>query len=199
MRLQADFGLFAAAADASAPNLAALAALVPEVGTVGTVEAVPHPPVPGVTNAEPASLCQMLAGDLRPVAPDGFAIVDLDAADAPQMLALASLTRPGPFHARTPELGDFVGVKQGDRLIAMAGERLNLPGFQEVSGVCVHPDGRGRGYAAALMSVVAGRILARGDRPFLHVFAENVGAIALYERLGYRIRREMRLTLLSRD
>lgn len=199
VRLRADYGLFAAAADVSAPSLAALAALVPEVGAVGTVEAVAHPPVPDVINGEPAILCQMLAHDLQPVAPDGFTIVDLGPADAAQMLALASLTRPGPFYARTPELGDFVGVRQGDRLIAMAGERLNLPGFQEVSGVCVHPDHRGRGYAAALMSVVAGRILARGDRPFLHVFADNVGAIALYERLGYRIRREMRLTLLSRD
>lgn len=199
VRLHPDYGIFAAAADASEENLAALAALVPASGAVGTVEAVAHPPVPGVTSAEPAVLCQMLAGDLTRVAADGFEIVDLDTSDAPDMLALATLTRPGPFLSRTPELGDFVGVKLGGRLIAMAGERLNLPGFQEVSGVCVHPDHRGRGYAAALMSVVADRILARGDTPFLHVYADNVGAIALYQRLGYAIRRDMVLTILSRD
>ena len=114
------------------------------------------------------------------------------------MLALARLTKPGPFFSRTHELGDFVGVKEAGELVAMAGERLKLPGFTEVSGVCTRPGHRGRGYAAALMRLVASRIVARGETPFLHAYAHNTGAIGLYETLGFRVRRVMTLTELSR-
>jgi predicted GNAT family acetyltransferase len=198
LRFAPDYGLFAAAADGSAGSLAALAALVPARGGVALVEAEAPPAVPG-TAAETRHLWQMAAGRLTPAeAPDG-AILDLAEADAPQMLALATLTAPGPFFARTHQLGDFVGVKTADgTLIAMAGERMKPDGFTEVSGVCTHPDHRGRGHAGALMRVVAGRILARGETPFLHSYAHNKGAIALYESLGFSLRREMTMTMLSR-
>jgi predicted GNAT family acetyltransferase len=71
-------------------------------------------------------------------------------------------------------------------------------GFTEVSGVCTHPEHRGRGYAGALTRVVAGRILARGETPFLHAYPSNTGAIALYQTLGFAIRREMNMTVLTR-
>ncbi|MEI9852841.1 MAG: GNAT family N-acetyltransferase [Sphingomonas sp.] len=119
-------------------------------------------------------------------------------ADAPEMLALATLTEPGPFHAHTHSLGDFVGIRVGGRLAAMAGERMKLPGFTEVSAVCTHPDFRGRGYAGALMRVVIGGILARGETPILHSYATNRHAIALYESLGFRTRAELVFTVLAR-
>src|SRR6185437_12341711 len=100
--------------------------------------------------------------------------------DGPQMLKLAALTEPGPFFERTHQLGDFIGVKEDGRLIAMAGERMRPDAFTEISGVCTHPDFRGRGYAAALTMEVAARIRARGDTPFLHVYAANAAAIRLY-------------------
>lgn len=139
----------------------------------------------------------MLADDVAPGAPAGFDIVPLAPADAPAMLALATLTEPGPFAARTHRLGGFVGIKVDGRLIAMAGERMKPPGFTEVSGVCTHPDHRGRGYAAALMRSVAVNILDRGEKPFLHVYPSNGGAIALYETLGFRLRRAMSMTILQ--
>jgi len=114
------------------------------------------------------------------------------------MLALATETRPGPFFARTHQLGDFVGVKAGGRLIAMAGERMKPEGYTEVSGVCTDPGHRGRGYAGALMRVVAHRILARGETPFLHSYAHNTGAIGLYQSLGFALRSEMTMQVLSR-
>ena len=110
------------------------------------------------------------------------------------MLALATLTEPGPFRTNTHEFGGFIGVKQDGALIAMAGQRLRPMGHVEVSGVCTHPDHRGRGHAAALMAIVAQRIQARGDIPFLHSYAANAAANALYERLGYRVRRTLMLT-----
>jgi predicted GNAT family acetyltransferase len=127
-----------------------------------------------------------------------FPLLPLGEQDAGEMLALASLTEPGPFFARTHRLGGFVGVKQGGKLVAMAGERMKPPGYTEVSGVCTHPDYRGRGYAAGLMRVVGRAILARGDLPFLHVYASNTGAIALYHGLGFTLRRTMMMTVLRR-
>ena len=114
------------------------------------------------------------------------------------MLALARLTRPGPFSARTHRLGAFIGVKLDGRLVAMAGERMKPDGFTEVSGVCTHPDHRGRGYAGGLMRLVARRILERGETAFLHAYESNIGAIALYESLGFRRRRTVILTVLKR-
>ncbi len=80
----------------------------------------------------------------------------------------------------------------------MAGERMRPEGFCEVSGVCTHPEHRGRGYAGRLMRLVARRILERGETPFLHCFETNAGAIALYETLGFRARRRLVLTILKR-
>jgi predicted GNAT family acetyltransferase len=198
VRLDPDYGLFIAAADTTPPSLAALAALVLAEGEAAMVEAEDWPAIHGV-NAEPAvAICQMLAGELKIVVPDGFEVIDLSGQDAAEMFDLARLTQPGPFYSRTHRLGDFVGVRHRERLVAMAGERMRLPGFTEVSAVCTHPEHRGHGYAAALMSVVGGRIEARGETPFLHVYPHNTGAIRLYEQLGYAIRCEMKMTVLGR-
>ena len=194
LRFAPDYGVFAAAADATPESLAALAALVPQGGQVALVEASPAPP-PATAAATSAVLWQMTAPSLTAAPPPDFTIVDLTEGDAAQMLALATLTRPGPFFGRTHQLGDFVGVKVDGRLLAMAGERMKPEGFTEVSGVCTDPDCRGRGYAGALMRVVANRILARGETPFLHSYAHNTG---LYETLGFVLRSEMTMTVLER-
>jgi len=198
VRFEADYAMFAAAADASADSLAALAALIPADGEVALVEVAAAPPVPGTLVRAQARVWQMVAEALTPAEPAAFEIVPLTEADAPQMLALATLTRPGPFFARTHQLGDFVGVKRDGRLLAMAGERMKPLGFTEVSGVCTQPEHRGQGYAGALMRVAAGRIQARGETPFLHTYADNTGAIALYEALGFAFRCELGMTVLAR-
>ncbi len=198
LRVRPDFGLFAATADETPESLEALGRLVrARGGEVGLFERFDPAPVPGTTVVKSALCWQMAAERLAAPKPVDFEIQPLTDADAPEMLALATLTAPGPFFARTHELGDFVGVKVDGRLVAMAGERMRPDGFTEVSGVCAHPDHRGRGYAATLMLHVAGKILARGDTPFLHSYADNVGAIALYEALGFRKRCEQVLTVLA--
>lgn len=197
LRLDPDYGPFGAAADFSAPSLEALARLVPVGGEVWTAEAEESLVPPGLTVLRTAPLHQMVLGDLHPLG-TGADIVPLAESDAEEMRALAHLTEPGPFFARTNRLGDFVGVRQEGRLVAMAGERMKLDGFAEVSGVCTHPDHRGHGYAGALMSVVAREIIARGETPFLHSYSSNAGAIALYERLGFVLRAQVTVTILSR-
>jgi predicted GNAT family acetyltransferase len=193
-RFAPEYGPFGAAADASPAAWAALLALAGE--GLAIVEAEPAPLPPGVIAAQEAELVQMAMARLADRPPPEFEIVPLGEADAPEMRALAELTRPGPFSTRTHQLGDFVGVKQAGRLVAMAGERMKPEGFTEVSGVCSHPDWRGRGYAAALIGVVASRILARGETPFLHSYASNTGAIGLYEALGFELRSRMTMRVL---
>jgi predicted GNAT family acetyltransferase len=197
VRIKAEYGIFIAGADHSPASLAAVAALVPVDREVAMVEAAPWPTIPWVAS-EVRAICQMVAERPATEPVPGVTITPLTDADGPQMLALATLTRPGPFSTRTHLMGDFVGVKEGGRLIAMAGERLRAPGFTEVSGVCTLPEHRGRGLAGALMRRVMAGVVARGETPFLHAYPSNTGAIALYETLGFRLRREMIMTVLTR-
>ena len=161
------------------------------------LQASASPPPPGVIVARAAPAVQMIATTLRPVNAH-MAIERLGPDDAAEMRALAKLTEPGPFEARTHELGDFFGVRDQGRLVAMAGERMKPDGFTEVSGVCTHPDYRGRGYAGRLMSAVMAQIRDRGETPFLHAYATNTGAISLYRTLGFVLRCEMIVTMLAR-
>lgn len=123
--------------------------------------------------------------------------VTLGATDVPEMLALVELARPGPFGPQTLSLGRYIGVQDGDRLVAMAGERLHPAGFVEVSAVCTHPEYRGRGLGASLTAEVARGIFARGLTPFLHVMPDNVGARRVYEALGFAVRAEIALSVLK--
>lgn len=144
-------------------------------------------------------LIQMLRESAEPL-PEATAIdiVTLDPADSAEMIALTALTRPGPFGPRTHELGAFYGIRQKGALVAMAGERLKVEGYTEVSAVCTHPDHLGRGYAAALMTQVINGIVARGERAFLHSRADNDRAVSLYGRLGFHTRQQGFVAFLER-
>jgi ribosomal protein S18 acetylase RimI-like enzyme len=111
--------------------------------------------------------------------------------DVPEMLDLVSRTEPGPFLARTIELGHYLGIRAGGALIAMAGERLRPTGFTEVSAVCTDPAYRGRGLGSRLIRAVVAGIRERGDVAFLHAAAHNESALRLYEALGFRLRRSV--------
>jgi ribosomal protein S18 acetylase RimI-like enzyme len=117
--------------------------------------------------------------------------VRLGPEDVPEMLALVAHAKPGPFLPRTIELGTYLGIRRGGRLVAMAGERLHPPGWTEISAVCTADDQRGQGLASRLVRAVAAGIRARGETPFLHAAAENTNAIRLYQSLGFRLRREL--------
>jgi predicted GNAT family acetyltransferase len=147
---------------------------------------------------ECAPMLQMIWTE-RPLPPPSRDFIPLTAADAPEMLALATLTKPGPFAIRTHELGDFIGIRSREgQLAAMAGERMLAPGYTEVSAVCTHPDHLGHGYATGLMVEIMQRITARGETPYLHVRSANQRAIDLYHRLGYIDRHLFQLTILRK-
>ena len=115
-----------------------------------------------------------------------------------QAQELAALTRPGPFGPRTIELGDYFGCFEGPRLVAMAGERLHAGTLREISGICTHPDFRGRGFARRLMNKVLTRQLERREIPFLHVMCDNTSAHRLYEQMGFRDYRIAVVRIISR-
>jgi len=133
----------------------------------------------------------------EPADPSRFVV--LQEGDKAQMADLVARTEPGPWAARTAEMGRFVGMKVDGRLVAMAGERLRPPGHVEISGVCTDPAWRGKGLARDLMLVVAQGILARGAVPFLHVLSENATAIQLYQRMGFVERARWQVALLRRN
>ena len=189
-RFPLDVSPLAAARDASAEAVAALTGLIPAGDDISLLEAAPPAPPPGISETLRA-VCLQMAAKAFSAGGKSFTLEPLGDGDAEEMLALALLTRPGPFRARTHALGRFLGIRDGARLVAMAGERLALDGFIEISAVCTHPDYRGRGYGAALMRAVGERILRDGATPFLHTYANNEGAIALYRQLGFGVSREV--------
>ncbi|HET9813128.1 MAG TPA: GNAT family N-acetyltransferase [Sphingomicrobium sp.] len=198
LRYAADVEPFASTANDDPEYLAALAELIDGRDPVLLIQATPSPLPPGTRLLGAALGVQMLADG--PVAGSRPAeAIALGDADSPEMIALAELTRPGPFRARTHHLGQFWGVRREGWLVAMAGERMKLPGMSELSGVCVHPEWRGHGFARALSAFVANSIQQRGETPFLHAYADNVAAIALYEQLGFRLRAHMHVQQLASD
>jgi predicted GNAT family acetyltransferase len=187
---------FAATGDDTAESLEALRQLATRGEKLLLVQASDIVLPQGLTIVSTASLVQMTAEQHLPEISEPR-IQPLREADAEEMLALATLTKPGPFSLRALSFGDFWGVKINGRLVAMAGERMKQPGFTELSGVCTDPDYRGKGLGRLLSRFVAGRIFARGDQPYLHAYATNPVAIALYETIGFKLRSPMNAAMVA--
>ncbi|MES2290768.1 MAG: GNAT family N-acetyltransferase [Pseudomonadota bacterium] len=196
-RFAPDIGPLAGARDESDQSLADLARLLPSEGVIALFANADDPLPPGGVLEKAGEGVQMVAGS-RFGLQSSEGLLALGDADAAEMLALALLTEPGPFAARTHRLSQFWGIRDNGRLVAMAGERLQVPGFSEVSGVCTHPDARGRGYAVRLMKFVAAQIEARGETPILHSYSANTGALKLYESLGFATRRTFTFKFVRR-
>jgi predicted GNAT family acetyltransferase len=125
-------------------------------------------------------------------------LVALNASDIPAMLALTALTNPGPFLPRTLLFGGYYGIFREGQLVAMAGQRLHPVPYVEISAVCTHPAHLGRGYAGLLVRYQLGRLLAAGHTPFLHVYEDNTTAYALYQKLGFQLRKRLHVHVLEK-
>ena len=130
-----------------------------------------------------------------PVEPE-LELTLLTDAHVPQMLALTKLTNPGPFDLRTIEFGQYYGVFDGDKLVAMTGQRMHVFNYAEVSAVCTHPDYTGKGYARQLLIHHVNRIKAASEIPFVHVRYNNDRAIKVYESIGFYTRQEVYFYLM---
>jgi predicted GNAT family acetyltransferase len=182
--------------ESTAEGYAALSRLLPEGGTIGIFLDAAYEDRAGWTKVAGAPLLQMVCqnggagADSKDAGSTNSAveIVELGDADSPEMVELTAMTKPGPFGKRTHELGTYLGIRREGKLVAMAGERMKVPGYTEVSAVCTHPEHTGHGYARILMTELMQRIRARRETPFLHVREDNVRAVKIYEGLGFRRR-----------
>ncbi len=189
---------FATATDPDDPALhEAFARLVAPGDRIAFPEPEPFPPMPGFEEFVRLPLFQMIRSVPQPYTPHPE-IVALNLADAADMLALAEAAKPGPFTLRVLEIGRFWGIRREGRLVAMAGTRLSVEGFTEVSGVCVDETARGQGLGKTLSRHVCAAIEATGATPFLHVERAKTGAVALYRGLGFTERAAMHVTAYTR-
>jgi predicted GNAT family acetyltransferase len=197
-RFARDINLFGSACDDSPVALAALASLVGPEESIYLMQAPAILVPPELVVVKQDEAVQMIGKESLRMEFAGGGILTLGDSDASEMLALAQLTKPGPFLGRTHKMGHFRGIRIDGRLAAMAGERLRFPGYTEVSGVCTHPDFRGRGLARRLSAAVVAGVVARGERPFLHAWKTNQAAITLYEELGFELRAHVNVAEVQR-
>ena len=201
LRIDPRYGPFAAARDRSDAAQADLTEIVrSSPHDIWLVEPEQWPAPSGTKIVRTASLVQMVAEEEGTSSAPEPHILPLIDADVPEMTEIALATEPGPWGELTHKYGQFFGIRDGDRLAAMAGERMRpAPGYAEVSGVCTWPEYRGQGMARRLIAHVMHAQRARGETPFLHSYAGNAAAIGLYESLGFRMVGNMVVTVLAPD
>ncbi|MCB1486670.1 MAG: GNAT family N-acetyltransferase [Bauldia sp.] len=189
---------FAAARDASDESLRALAAL-PRPGEEMMIVEADRIVLPrGLSVLVAAHVAQIVLVTPPAKAPD-HCVERLTEADAPEMLALAQLTHPGPFTLGAQALGAFHGIRIDGHIAAMAGVRMRQEGHVEISGVCTHPDFQGRGLARRLSVFMTRRVLDEGDTPYLHTFSTNAAAIGLYRSIGYEVRTTLNVVMVRAE
>jgi ribosomal protein S18 acetylase RimI-like enzyme len=203
VRYPANVVPFAAMANAEHSDLSPLANLLAPSERVYLVGAQPQP-AKNLEVGPPLDCFQMLFAAAPPAnhaanhaAKTDAAILRMTTQDAPAMVALTDLAFPGFFRARTHEMGTYYGIRTHGELVAMAGERLAVPGFCEISGVVTHPAHAGKGYATLLMTRLLQDHAAVGLKSFLHVSEGNLRAIAIYKRMGFVVLRSVALWPVS--
>jgi len=187
-RFDPGIGPIAALRDDGDTALRDAARLIALHGTIASVGR-PLPPIAGTRVVKQTPIAQMVFDGTQDRVEDE-AITVLGPDNAEEMMALAQLTEPGPFGPRTGALGPFLGIFDEGRLVAMAGQRMRPAGYVEISGVCTHPDARGRGFARLLSRAQIEVICKAGRTPFLHAYIDRPGPIRLYEGLGFVKRAE---------
>ena len=196
-RYPADVAPFLGVAHADIDVGDAFEVLVPAGDEALLLGVAPARMPPGWTLEAFADLAQMVREEaLEPV--DGPAILELDERHRADVLALTALVYPHYFRPRTMQLGRYFGIYENGRLAAMIGERLGTPHAREMSAICTHPDFLGRGHARRLTAFLVNDTLAQGRLPFLHVSHANTRAKQLYERSGWRMRRDIPFWRLAR-
>lgn len=189
----------ASSKDESKESLSALADLIPQNGELVLLQVDPIILPYEIEAVKTATCIQFVLEKLnQPNKNVNEKIQQLTNQDIPAMVELATLTQPGPFEIGTINLGEFWGIKDEGKLVAMAGQRMKHEGFTEISGVCAHPDSRGKGYARILSAKVATHILERGETPYLHSYDTNTAAVKLYESLGFRARCSINVAMIKR-
>ena len=100
------------------------------------------------------------------------------------------LVMPGFYKRRGFEMGKYFGIFKDRKLVSITGQRMQTDDFIEVSGVVTHPNYTKRGYAKQLVAYTTKDILKEKKLPILHTNKGNT-AIPIYEKIGYKLTRDM--------
>lgn len=158
-----------------------------------------QPALPDSLKIEKELVCLQMIISQKIELPIDAEIVELTKDHNEALCNLVNLVQPGYFKNKTPFLGDYFGIFKNQQLIAITGERMKMTNFTEVSAIITHPDHTGKGYAKQLIAHVVNRIFDQNKIPFLHVVESNIGAIKLYEKLGFVTRRKMSFWHISKN
>lgn len=192
-RFPKDMSIFAGLAEYDASGFSSLLSLLDVNDSVAVVTPQPIRPSPDLVMSLNSPVVQMVAEAPIECASD-TECTPLNRDHIDEVMRLVDLTKPGPFGIRTIDMGQYFGIWEGKQLVAMAGERMRLDGYTEISAVCTHPDHRGRKYSSILIHKLSERIREAQRVPFLHAFEENVSAIRVYEKLGFTKRSVVHVT-----
>ncbi|MEV0713704.1 GNAT family N-acetyltransferase [Asanoa sp. NPDC050611] len=114
----------------------------------------------------------------------------LGPADLVELEALYAQAYPGNwFDRRMLETGQYVGIRRGGRLVAVAGVHVWSPTYRvsAIGNVTTHPAHRGRGLAQRVTAALCHRLRASTDVIALNVKADNAAAVAAYRRIGFTV------------
>jgi len=180
---------FAACHPVGQDSVAALDPLINPGESFYLIGELPTPPAGWIVELELP--CAQMIGPAAITAPDDVPLSLLGEADKEEMYDLITSAQPGYYNRDTLRLGTYYGIRMNGKLVAMAGERLRLKGYTELSAICTHPEYRGQQYAQRLIARLCQLHHAAGIAPFLHVAASNERAIRLYEYMGFTHRRQI--------
>lgn len=157
---------------------------------VGLFTSAPLAPPPGWSVARHVEMFEMVHEDGLSIARDpAIPVIELSEGDLPEMNVVYEATRPGrKLCQRIQKLGTFLGIRTDGKLIAVAGLRMHLPGYREITTVATMPGYEHRGYATTLVAALVERIRERKETPFLTVRTDNLRAVEIYRKLGFRER-----------
>lgn len=125
-------------------------------------------------------------------------IIKLNKNHREAVLALVKIVYPEYFKSKTADLGNYYGIFKDNQLVAITGERMQMDNFIEISAVITHPEHTGKGYAKQLVAHTANTIFDQNKIPFLHVAEANIGAVKLYEKLGFITRTKLSIWQIAK-
>ena len=125
--------------------------------------------------------------DAAPAVQPGEELVEPVDDDVAVKALLTASSPTASAHPGDAAVRRWVGIRDGDELIACAADTSGSSGVGHLSSIAVHPDWRGRGLAKAVTAALTRQLFADGcDLVTLGMYAVNTVGRAVYDSLGYR-------------
>ncbi|MFW9991876.1 MAG: GNAT family N-acetyltransferase [Candidatus Odinarchaeota archaeon] len=98
-----------------------------------------------------------------------------------------------PWNPVQLESGFYHYIEIDGRMVAGGGMHLETPRLVQLGNIYVLPDYRGRGLGRTLVSSITHEVLKQKEMATLFVVRDNVAAISLYQKLGYRFYKPVKI------